>query len=178
MRVPLKTMLAAVARRLGLRKVKAGADARVISGIEELRKLQGQEIGVSDWFTVDQNLIDTFGKLTGDQHWIHMDAERCRKESPFGTTIAHGALTMSLMTQLVQQAVRYAGELPRTISYGFNRVRFPAPVLSGSRIRLRMKLLGVEDILGGAQMAWNVLIEIENGPKPALAAEWISRTYF
>lgn len=107
-----------------------------------------------------------------------MDAERCKKESPFGTTIAHGALTMSLMTQLVQQAVRFAGELPRTINYGFNRVRFPAPVLSGSRIRLHMELLGVEDILGGAQMAWNVLIEIENGSKPALAAEWISRTYF
>jgi acyl dehydratase len=140
--------------------------------------LKGQEIGCSDWFTVDQDLINAFGKLTGDEHWIHMDAERCKRESPFGRTIAHGALTMSLMTRLLQQTVQLSGELPRTISYGFNRVRFPAPVRNGARIRLRLHLIEVERILGGAQMSWNVLIEVEDSSKPALAAEWISRTYF
>jgi acyl dehydratase len=151
---------------------------KVISGLDELRTLQGQEIGASDWYTVDQNLIDAFGTLTGDQHWIHMDAARCERESPWGVTIAHGALTMSLITRLVQQAVQFGGELPRTISYGFNRVRFPAPVLTGSKIRLHMTLVNVEDFPGGAQMTWNIQIEVEDSPKPALAAEWISRTYF
>ncbi len=151
---------------------------KVISGLDELRKLQGEEIGCSEWFTVNQELIDAFGKLTGDEHWIHMDAERCQRESPFGRTIAHGALTMALLTKLVQQTVQFSGELPRTINYGFNRVRFPAPVLNGARIRVRLKLVKVERILGGAQMEWTVNVEVENSSKPALAAEWISRTYF
>ena len=151
---------------------------RTIGSLDELRQLIGQEIGLSDWYTVDQELIDTFGRLTGDEHWIHMDPVRAKKDAPFGGTIAHGALTMALMTKLLQQAVEFSGKLPRTMSYGFNRVRFPAPVPSGSRIRLRVSLIAIERILGGAQMTWDIKIETENSKKPSLAAEWISRTYF
>jgi acyl dehydratase len=155
-----------------------GRPVRTIGSLEELQHLKGQEIGVSDWLTVDQELITSFGKLTGDEHWIHMDAERCRRESPFGGTIAHGALTLSLMTQLLQKVVQFSGQLPRTMSYGFNRVRFPAPVPSGSRVRLRVSLTAIEEFAGGVQMTWNIGIETENSTKPSLVADWISRTYF
>ncbi len=151
--------------------------ARVLANIEELKGLIGQEIGVSDWFAVSQTLIDAFAELTQDWQWIHCDPERTKKESPLGQTIAHGFLTMALLSHLKAQVVKIGGDVKSSINYGFNRVRFPAPVPAGSRIRLRSTLQSVEDVPGGVQVAWGVTIEIEGQPKPALVADWLGRLY-
>ena len=150
--------------------------ARTIAGAEELKSLIGQEVGVSDWITVSQALIDGFAELTHDRQWIHCDVDRARKESPAGGTIAHGFLTMALLSHLKAQTVKVDG-FRMSINYGFNRVRFPAPVPAGARIRLRSTLQNVDDVPGGVQVTWAVTVEIEGQPKPALAAEWLGRLY-
>ncbi len=104
---------------------------RVIEGLVELKSLVGQQVGLGDWFVVDQPLIDAFAEVTKDRQWIHLDAARAKAESPYGTTIAHGFLTLSLLSHLHSQAVQVHGDFTRAINYGFNRVRFPAPVLAG-----------------------------------------------
>jgi len=150
---------------------------RVIDGMEELRSVIGQEIGVGDWFEVSQTLIDTFADLTCDRQWIHVDPERAKVESPYGSTVAHGFLTLSLVSQLHGQAVRIRGDHTRAINYGFNRVRFPAAVPAGARIRIHSTLEAVEEIPDGVQLTWAVSVEIESHPKPALVAEWLVRLY-
>jgi acyl dehydratase len=150
---------------------------RSIEGIAELKSLVGQAIGTSDWFTVTQAHIDSFADVTGDRQWIHVDKERARTASPFGTTIAHGFLTLSLLSQLHAQAVQIHGDFKLAINYGLNRVRFPSPVPAGSRIRAQSTLQSVEDIPGGIQVVWLVTVEIEGHPKPALVAEWVVRFY-
>jgi acyl dehydratase len=150
---------------------------RVIKGLNELRGLVGQEIGASDWLEVSQAMIDAFAELTGDRQWIHIDAERARRESPYGSTIAHGFLTLSHVSQLHKQVVQIQGDHTRAINYGFNRVRFPTAVPAGARIRVRSTLDSVEEISGGAQLTWGVVVEIEGQPKPAVVAEWIVRLY-
>ena len=152
--------------------------ARVVQGLAELRSLVGQEVGVSDWFVVSQGLIETFADLTQDRQWIHLDAERARAESPYGTTIAHGFLTLALLTHLHRQAVDLRDNVQRAINYGLNRVRFPAPVPAGARIRARSALQAVEDIDGGVQLTWLMTVECEGSPKPALVAEWLGRLYY
>ena len=150
--------------------------ARHIASVEELKSLVGQEVGVSEWLVVSQALIDAFAELTKDWQWIHCDVERARKESPTGGTIAHGFLTMALLSHLKAQAVKLDG-FKMSINYGFNRVRFPAPVPAGARVRLRSTLQGVEDVPGGVQVVWAVMVEIEGQLKPAMAAEWLGRLY-
>ena len=150
---------------------------RVIAGVDELKKLVGQEVGVSDWFGISQALIDAFAELTQDWQWIHCDPMRAKKESPVGQTIAHGFLTMALLSHLKAQVAKVEGDFKMSLNYGFNRVRFPAPVPAGSRIRLRSTLLSVDDVPGGTQLAWGVTVEIEGQSKPALAAEWLGRLY-
>jgi acyl dehydratase len=150
---------------------------RVIEDIRELHDLVGVEVGTSDWFEVDQALITAFAALTQDDQWIHVDGERARMESPYGTTIAHGFLTLSLLSRLQAQAVQIRGEFARRINYGFNRIRFPAAIVAGARIRLRSTLQALEEIEGGVQLTWAVIIEIEGQSRPALAAEWIGRLY-
>jgi acyl dehydratase len=150
---------------------------RVIDGIDELRGVVGQEIGISDWFEVSQNLIDAFAELTGDRQWIHVNQERAKVESPYGTTVAHGFLTLSLVSQLHRQLVQIHGDHTRAINYGFNRVRFPAAVLAGARIRVRSTLEAVEEIPGGVQLTWAVSVEIEGQSKPAAVAQWLIRLY-
>ncbi len=108
---------------------------RMIESIEELRSLMGREVAVGDWFTVEQSRIDLFADATGDHQWIHRDVARAATDSPYGGTIAHGFLTLSLLSHLSSQCVEIAGEFKFRINYGLNRVRFPAPVLAGSRIR-------------------------------------------
>lgn len=152
--------------------------ARIIEGIEELRSLVGQELGVSDWFTMSQERITAFAEVTGDRQWIHIDAERAARESPYKTTIAHGFLTLSLLSDFSQQAVEIRGDFSRRINYGINRLRFPAPVPAGSRIRGRFALHSVEDVEGGVQVIWNATVEVEGGVKPAVAAEWVTRLYY
>ena len=150
---------------------------RIVEGVAELRGLVGQEVGVSDWFPVTQELIKRFAEVTGDRQWIHVDVERARAESPFGTTIAHGFLTLALLTRLHTEAVRLKGDWALAVNYGLNRVRFPSPVPAGARIRARSKLQGVEDIPGGVQVVWAISVEVEGGTKPVLVAEWVGRLY-
>jgi acyl dehydratase len=150
---------------------------RIVEGSTELKSLVGQKVGISDWLVVDQPLIDAFADVTKDRQWIHLDAVRAKAESPYGTTIAHGFLTLSLLSILHGQAVQVKGEFTRAINYGFNRVRFPAAVLVGSRIRALSTLQEVEEIAEGVQLTWNIAIEIEGNAKPAVAAEWLVRLY-
>src|SRR5579872_5469748 len=133
--------------------------------IDHLRALAGQEVGTSGWLTVDQPMIDAFAKTTGDTQWIHTDPERARTESRYGRTIAHGFLTLSLLSRLSREAVEVEGEFGMRINYGLNRMRFPAPVPVGSRIRARFKVQAVDDIEGGHQIVWLVTVEVEGSEK-------------
>jgi acyl dehydratase len=151
---------------------------RIISGIEELKTLIGEEIGASDWVEVAQSRINAFADATEDHQWIHLDTERAKTDSPFGTTIAHGFLTLSLLPHLAAQAYRVQGDFKMGINYGLNRLRFVSPVPSGSRVRARFTLQSVEDVAGGVQLAVAATVEIEGGQKPALVAEWLMRYYF
>jgi acyl dehydratase len=150
---------------------------RVIAGVEELRGLIGQPVGQSDWFLVSQAQVDAFAEVTQDRQWIHCDPVRAQQESPFRGTIAHGFLTMALLSHLQTQAVKIEGDFKMLVNYGFNRVRFSAPVPVGARIRLNSSLLAVEDVPGAIQVTWGITIEIEGKTKPALAAEWLARLY-
>jgi acyl dehydratase len=145
--------------------------------VEDVRTSIGREAGVSNWLVVTQELIDGFADLTGDRQWIHIDAERARSESPFGATIAHGFLTVALLSRLVSEAVEVTTECKLRVNYGFNRLRFPAPVPAGARIRARVTPNAVRDIEGGIEIAWGVVVEVENQAKPAIAAEWLVRFY-
>lgn len=149
---------------------------RIIASIEELKGLVGQEVAVTDWFTIEQERVELFADATGDHQWIHLDAERSRRESPYGGTIAHGFLTLSLLPMMMEGAVSMPA--PKlAVNYGLNKVRFPAPVPVGSRIRGRMMLLEVEDIDGGTQIVWKVTMEREGSDKPVCIAESIVRRY-
>jgi acyl dehydratase len=148
------------------------------ASIEELRTHTGKEVGVSGWLTVSQEMINQFADATHDHQWIHLDRERAKAESPFGTTIAHGFLTMSLLVKLVGEAVEITAPSKLSVNYGFNRLRFVSPVPSDSRIRARVVLGSVKDVDGGVEITWNVTVEVEGSAKPALVAEWIGRRYF
>ena len=143
--------------------------------LADLQALVGQELGVSDWITVDQHRIDLFADATGDHHWIHLDAERAAK-GPFGTTIAHGFLTLSLLPEMAASAFEVR-DTRMGVNYGLNKVRFPAPVPSGSRLRGRFKLLSYEPIEGGAQLVVEVTMEREGSPKPVCVAESVARRF-
>ncbi len=147
------------------------ATPRIIHGLDELRALSGAEAGLSPWHTITQDMINDFASLTGDRQWIHIDPTRCAAESPFHTTIAHGFLTVSLLSELSREAVDVQGDFKLRINYGFNRLRFPAPVPSGARIRARLRVGKIED----TTVTWLVTVEVEGASKPALAAEWLIR---
>ena len=149
---------------------------RTIESVSELCGLAGQEVALSDWVVIAQDRIDAFADATGDHQWIHVDAERARQETPFGGTIAHGFLTLSLISALMRNAVAIGG-LRMTINYGLNRVRFVSPVTSGSRIRARITLAEVVDSKDSVQATWHVTVEREGIDKPCLAADWLVRYY-
>jgi acyl dehydratase len=136
----------------------------------------GEEMGVSDWVTVDQARVNKFADATGDHQWIHIDVERAKREMPTGGTIAHGYLTLSLIPMLSSQIMRIDG-VSRGINYGSNKVRFTNMVPTGSRVRARQKLLGAEPKGGGLQLTNEVSIEIEGQDRPACVAETISLVY-
>jgi acyl dehydratase len=146
---------------------------RVINGLEELKQLTGQEVAVSDWIDIPQSLIDQFAALTGDDQWIHVDVERAKNETPFGNTIAHGFLTVSLLSQMSRRTLEVRGNFKMRINYGFNRLRFVSPVPAGSRIRGRFTPKAVTD----NEVTWLVTVEVEGASKPALVAEWLGRFY-
>ena len=144
--------------------------------LAHLGGLVGQEVATSDWLVITQDRIDAFADATSDHQWIHVDSGRAQAETPFGATIAHGFLTLSLLSALMRDAVTVDG--PRmTLNYGLNRVRFVSPVPSGSRIRARVALATVDDMGDSIQATWGVTVERECGDKPAVVAEWMVRYY-
>ena len=147
-----------------------------IASLADLRARAGREIGTSGWLAIDQPRINAFADATGDHQWIHVDGERAARDTPFGTTIAHGFLTLSLVSALMRDAVSIGG-LRMTINYGLNRVRFVAPVPAGSRVRARIALGAVDDVKDATQATWKITVEREGGDKPCLVAEWIVRYY-
>jgi acyl dehydratase len=148
----------------------------IVVNLAELGGLVGRELATSDWLTVTQERINAFADTTDDHQWIHVDVGRARAETAFGTTIAHGFLTLSLISTLMRSAVTVEG--PRmTLNYGLNRVRFVSPVPAGARIRARVVLGPIEDMGDSTQATWNVTIEREDGDKPCAVVEWILRYY-
>lgn len=149
---------------------------RRFARLEELRDRVGQEVGVSDWVTVDQRRIDLFAESTGDRQWIHVDAERAAA-GPFGATVAHGFLTLSLLAELGESAFAI-DDVVMGVNYGLDRVRFPAPVKAGSRVRGRFVLQSYQPLDGGgAQLAVEATVEIEGGSKPACVAVSLTRRF-
>ncbi|GGS61991.1 MaoC family dehydratase [Streptomyces griseoviridis] len=146
-----------------------------VNGIDELKKLAGSDLGTSDWIEVTQERIDTFADATGDHQWIHVDPERA-KDGPFGATIAHGYLTLSLFIPLFTGLLDVQGVTTK-VNYGLDKVRFPAPVKGGARIRLTGRLAEVQEVPGGVQIAVDGSIEIEGGAKPAAVLRSLSRFY-
>ncbi len=144
--------------------------------LQTLADRVGQEIAVSGWMTISQSTIDRFADATGDRQWIHVDAARAAAEAPSKTTIAHGFLTLSLISSLLRDAVGFTG-VRMAINYGLNRVRFVSPVPAESRIRGRFTLAAVEEVGGSLQATWNVTVERDGGDKPCLVAEWLVRYY-
>jgi acyl dehydratase len=142
--------------------------------LSRLRENVGRELAVSDWLEVTQAHIDEFADAINDRQWIHVDPQRAARESPYGGTIAHGFMTLSLLTCLLESALHVTG-VRAGINVGFNRVRFTGPVPAGCRIRGRFVLAALDDIEGGVQTTWNVTIEREGEAKPVLVAEWLGR---
>ena len=148
-----------------------------VTSIRSLESRVGEEVGVSPWVEVTQERIDTFAKAIDDFQWIHVDRERA-KNSPFGGTIAHGFLTLSLLSHLAERTFTFS-DRKVGINYGLNRVRFTAPLPAGSKVRARFTLQKYEKIEGsGVQVTWNTVVEREGGDKPVLVAEWIGRQYY
>ena len=145
--------------------------------IRELERRVGEEVGVSPWLEVTQERIDTFAKAIDDFQWIHVDAARA-KDSPFGGTIAHGFLTLSLLSHLSERTFGFT-DRKMGVNYGLNRVRFTAPLPSGSRVRARFTLQKFEKLAdAGVQVTWSTLVEREGSEKPVLVAEWLGRHYY
>lgn len=146
-----------------------------IAGIDELRELIGKPIGPSEWVEVTQDKIDTFAELSGDDQWIHVDVERAERESPFGTTIAHGNLTLSLIDGFRIQLIKQEG-VKLGVNYGWNKVRFPAPVPAGSKVRAIAEILSVEELgEGWHHVVTKYTLELEGGEKPVCVAESVGR---
>lgn len=143
-----------------------------------LKDLVGREIATTDWFSLGQERIEAFAETTEDRQWIHVDAERAKRESPYGTTIAHGFLTLSLLSHFLREAIQIKSGVRMGINYGLNRVRFPSAVTADSRIRARFTLQAFTDIEGGVEAVFSVLVEGENSKKPCCVAEWVIRYYF
>jgi acyl dehydratase len=151
---------------------------RIFGSAEDMKKAIGDEIGVSDWVEITQERIDLFAEATGDFQWIHVDAERAERESPFRTTVAHGYLTLSLLPVFIKSVMRLDG-VRQSLNYGSDRVRFPAPVLAGSRLRGRVRLAdAVDNPPAGLRVAYETTVEIEGGDRPACVARTLAVHYW
>jgi acyl dehydratase len=149
----------------------------VFSSAADLERARGERVGASAWRTVTQQLVDDFARLTDDPQWIHVDVERARRESPTGTTIAHGFLTLSLLSSMIEEVVSFP-TARMGLNYGFDRVRFVAPVPVGAEIRGAFAVDEVQSIDGGAHVRWRAEVEIRGAAKPVLWALWLSRVLF
>lgn len=149
----------------------------VVETPRSLNDFVGREAAVTDWFTVTQDRIRQFADVTEDRQWIHVDRERAQRESPYGTTIAHGFLTLSLITYLMKQAIQIRGGVRMGINYGLNRVRFPSPVLADSQIRARVSVHSVKELPAVTEATFSIVVECRDTAKPCCVAEWIVRYY-
>jgi acyl dehydratase len=149
----------------------------VVEKLGSLNEYVGKEIGVSEWITVTQERITQFAEATEDRQWIHLDRERSERESPYGTPIAHGFLTLSLLSRFMKDVIQVRGGVKMAVNYGLNRVRFPSPVPAGAKIRARTTLLKVKEVPGAYETTFSVLVESEGGEKPCCVAETIVRYY-
>jgi acyl dehydratase len=148
-----------------------------VETVLSLKNFTGREIAVTDWLLMTQERIDRFAEATEDRQWIHVDRERAQKESPYGATIAHGFLTLSLVSQFMKQAIHIRSGVRLAVNYGLNRVRFPAAVRAGSKIRARVGLLELKELLGSFEATYSIAVECEGSSKPCCVAEWVVR-YF
>jgi acyl dehydratase len=147
----------------------------VIEDVGALKSLAGREIGVTDWLVVTQERIRQFAEATEDRQWIHLDRERANRESPYGGTVAHGFLTLSLLSFLMKQTIQIKSGIRMAVNYGLNRVRFPSPVRADSKIRGRFSLAAVKELPEGIEAIFSVTVESEGADKPCCVAEWIVR---
>src|SRR5438874_13522317 len=146
-----------------------------VNGIEETKELMGKEVGPGEWREVTQQEIDAFARLSGDDQWIHVDVERAKAESPFGTTVAHGNLTLSMIDGLRRDLIESTG-FKLGVNYGWNKIRFPAPVPSGSKVRATAEIASVDDVGGGwVQVVTKFTVEAEGSDKPVCVAESVGR---
>ncbi len=149
----------------------------MFSELADLERMRGERVGESAWLTITQTLVDDFARVSNDRQWIHVDPERARRESPLGTTIAHGFLTLSLLSSMIQQCVSFP-TARLSLNYGFDRVRFVSPVPVGSEIRGVFTLEDVRPLEDGAQLTWRAEVEVRGAAKPALSALWLTRIVF
>jgi acyl dehydratase len=149
----------------------------VLETPRSLNEFVGREIAVTDWLTVTQERIRQFAEVTEDRQWIHVDRERAQKESPYGTTIAHGFLTLSLVSHFMKQAIQIRSGMRMGVNYGLNRVRFPSPVRADSQIRARVKVNSVKKLPDAVEAVFEVSVEGQDSEKPHCVAEWIVRYY-
>jgi acyl dehydratase len=150
----------------------------VLESLQTLKEYVGREIATTGWLPVTQERIREFAEATGDHQWIHVDPERAQRESPYGAAIAHGFLTLSLVSHFMREAIQLPSDVRQTINYGLNRVRFPAAVRAGEKIRARVRLQSYHEMQGSAEAVFDITMEAENAAKPCCVAEWILRYYF
>jgi acyl dehydratase len=150
---------------------------RVIEDLDDLKSFAGREISVTDWLVITQERIQQFAEATEDRQWIHVDPERAKRESPYHTTIAHGFLTLSLVSFLMKQGIQIKSGVRMAVNYGLNRVRFPSPVRADSKIRGRFSLVTLKEVSNALEAVFSVTVESEGAEKPCCAAEWIVRYY-
>jgi acyl dehydratase len=149
----------------------------VLEDVRALKEFVGREIGVTGWLSLGQKRIVQFAEATEDRQWIHLDRERARRESPYGATIAHGFLTLSLVSYFVREALQIRGGVRMAVNYGLNRVRFPSPVRSDSKIRARIAVRTLKELADAVEVTFDVTIENEDSDKPCCIAEWVVRYY-
>lgn len=149
----------------------------VVDSLDALKGLVGQEVATSEWLLITQERIHDFAEATEDRQWIHVDPERAKRESPYRATVAHGFLTLSLLSQFLGQSIRIQSGVRLGINYGLNRVRFPAPVPVGSKMRARFTLQSVKELPDAFEAVWSVVLECAGASKPSCVAEWIVRYY-
>ena len=148
-----------------------------LTSLQSLQEYVGREVATTEWLVVSQDRINRFADAAGDHQWIHVDPERAQRESPYGATITHGFLTLSLMSHFVREAIQLPDEVKQTINYGLNRVRFPAPVRAGEKIRARIRLQSLKNLPESLEAIFEITVETEGGEKPCCVAEWILRYY-
>ena len=149
----------------------------VLETLHALNDFVGREIALTEWLTITQDRIDQFAEATQDRQWIHVDPERAQRESPYGTTIAHGFLTLSLLSYFMKQGIQIRSSVRMGINYGLSRVRFPSPVRADSKIRARVSLLFLKEIPDAVEAAFSIAVEGQGTEKPCCVAEWIVRYY-